>query len=164
MEWCCRTLVDMWEFLSHRVDAEMAQCPQCVIPVRKDGWRDQWGGRKEDRDLRRADRQCPTYYRMTSSHQSPGNREGTGARDVGGGQLRMSQRRDKLWRSCWALIKHWWHTQILRNTQTQGGQNMSIALRRASVISPQNYKFKHVSASFICFSLNFVFSQIRGLF
>lgn len=33
---------------------------------------------EEDRDLSRADKQCPTHYRMTSSHQSPGNREVTG--------------------------------------------------------------------------------------
>ncbi|KAA8593454.1 hypothetical protein FQN60_009570, partial [Etheostoma spectabile] len=41
---------------------------------------------KKIRDLRRADRQCPTHYRMTSSHQSPGNEEVTGARSVGGGK------------------------------------------------------------------------------
>lgn len=108
----------MWEFLSHRVDAGMARRPQCVIPVGKDGWRDQWGGREEDRDLRRAHRQCPSYYRMTSSYQSPGNGEVTGARDVGGGQLRMSQKKDKLWRNCWALIKHWWYTDSKEDTNT----------------------------------------------
>lgn len=36
-----------WEFLSHRVDAWMARCPLCVIPVRKDGGRDQWIKREE---------------------------------------------------------------------------------------------------------------------
>lgn len=33
----------MWDCLSHRVDAWMAQCPLCVTPVRKE--RDGGGGR-----------------------------------------------------------------------------------------------------------------------
>lgn len=42
---------------------------------------------KKIRNLKRADRQCPTNYGMTSSHQSPGNEEVTGARAVGGGSV-----------------------------------------------------------------------------
>lgn len=69
---------------------------------------------EEDRDLSRADKQCPTHYRMTSSHQSPGNREVTGMW-VGGGQLRMSPKRHKLWRKRSALIKQWWQRRHLHS-------------------------------------------------
>lgn len=76
---------------------------------------------EEDRDLSRAGKQCPTHYRMTSSHQSPGNREVTGMWAGEGGQLRMSRKRHKLWRKWSALIKQWWQSE---KTPTQCRQNI----------------------------------------
>lgn len=91
----CHTGVDVW----------MARCPLCVTPVRRDGRRTR---RKEDRDLRRADRQCSTHYRMTSSHQSPGNREVTGARSVGGGSVEnVTGEEDTARRRLNTGVKHW---------------------------------------------------------
>ena len=73
---------------------------------------DQWGGREEgEGDLRRADRECPTHYRMTSSHRSPGNGIVTGSWDVGEGVVENvteeGQTVKKELTADWTLVTLW---------------------------------------------------------
>lgn len=85
----------------------------------KDRGRDQWGGREEvDRNLRRADRQCPTHYRMTSSHQLPGNGGGNWSLGCGRRGHWECQRRGT---NCGESVQRWLNTGDIR-IQWETGQ------------------------------------------